>query len=117
VIARLFNAVAGGFLEAHLVRWALKAQRLKPSSPRFNILMSAKEFYHKNDPHIPYLPPELWTQIIRHATWVPGGYDPELTELAVSVNANTMNKERLEAWKKALVSQLNTCSNFMLRRA
>ncbi|KAF8178894.1 hypothetical protein BJ912DRAFT_647118 [Pholiota molesta] len=68
--------------------------------------MSAKEFYFKNDPpHLPYLPPELWTQIIRHATWVPGGYDPELTELALSVNANTMNKERLEAWKKALVTR------------
>lgn len=80
--------------------------------------MSAKEFYHKNDTvHIPYLLPELWALIIQHATWAPGGYDPELTELALSVNANTMNKERLEAWKKALVSQLHICSNFMLRGA
>jgi hypothetical protein len=68
--------------------------------------MSVKAFYHKDEPPcLPYLPPELWTMIFQHATWVPGGYDPELTTLAFRLDTNVMNKERVKEWRKALVSQ------------
>ncbi|KAF9481754.1 hypothetical protein BDN70DRAFT_991646 [Pholiota conissans] len=68
--------------------------------------MSAKQFYHKDvPPNLPYLPPEIWTTIIQHATYVSGGYDPDVTTLALGLSAGTMNKEPLDIWKKSMVTR------------
>ncbi|KAF8960812.1 hypothetical protein BDZ97DRAFT_2077299 [Flammula alnicola] len=68
--------------------------------------MSAKEFYHKNLPgRLPEIPPEIWTAIISHAIWVPGGYEPELMTLAIGIKSSSVNQEQLQALRTSLVTR------------
>jgi hypothetical protein len=66
--------------------------------------MSAKEFYHKSplqSLHVPEIPPEVWTTILRHATWDSKFLFPsELTFESIGMSRS----EHLRSFRKVLVS-------------
>ena len=77
---------------------AFKFKRFSTRAP-----MSAKEFYHKSPLHVPEIPPEIWTTILRHATW--DSKFPFPSELTFeSIGMSRCASEHLRSFRKVLVS-------------
>ena len=65
--------------------------------------MSAKEFYNKSPLHVPEIPPEVWINILRHATW--DSNFPFPSELTFeSIGMSRCASEHLRSFRKVLVS-------------
>ncbi|KAF8154539.1 hypothetical protein B0H34DRAFT_527346 [Crassisporium funariophilum] len=69
--------------------------------------MSTKEHYRKADLReaglrTPYIPPEIWSSILRYATWVPGIFDPELMVLD---GATMSYRETSSAFRESLITK------------